>query len=61
MELTQDILIKAMKKAVEVGIFPPDVPVDFETHVNNWSRMKAVLEYVLNEISHGMNTQTFST
>jgi hypothetical protein len=52
MELTQDILIKAMKKAVDVGIFP-DVPVDLETYVNNWNRMKAVLVHVLNEVEYG--------
>lgn len=52
MELTQDMLIKAMKKAVEVGILPK-FPVDEETYLKHWNGMKSVLEQVLNEVECG--------
>jgi hypothetical protein len=41
----KDKLTIAMKKAVEVGIFPKYA--DSETYLENWRRMRAVLDAVL--------------
>lgn len=39
----EEMLARAMKKAVEVGIFPKH-PVDTETYLKRWAGMKAVLQ-----------------
>jgi hypothetical protein len=51
MELTQDLLAKAMKKAVEVELFPKYAGE--EAYLKHWNGMKAVLEHVLNEVEYG--------
>ena len=47
-EVSQDMLIRAMKKAVKVGVLPKH-PVDEETYLKHWSGMKKVLEAALND------------
>lgn len=42
----EEMLARAMKKAVEVGIFPKH-PVDTETYLKHWDGMKAVLQTVV--------------
>lgn len=39
----EEMLARAMKKAVEVGIFPKH-EVDTETYLKHWAGMKAVLQ-----------------
>ena len=39
----EEMLIRAMKKAVEVGIFPKH-PVDSETYLKHWAGMQEVLK-----------------
>ena len=47
-EVSEDMLIRAMKKAVEVGVLPKH-PVDEETYLKHWSGMKEVLLAALND------------
>lgn len=42
MELTQEMLNLAMKKAVNLGIFPKH-PVSEETYLKHWKQMEDVL------------------
>ncbi len=49
MEITTEILTKAMKKAVELGIFPKHVSQ--EDYVKHWESMKKVLEATFEDIS----------
>lgn len=42
----EEMLARAMKKAVEVGIFPKH-SVDTETYLNHWAGMKEVLKAAL--------------
>lgn len=42
MQVTQEMLEAAMKKAVEVGMLPK--MVDTDTYLKNWKDMRAVLQ-----------------
>jgi hypothetical protein len=44
--VTEEMLTAAMRKGVEVGIFPKH-PVDTKTYLKHWDGMKKVLETVL--------------
>lgn len=46
-KISENMLIRAMKKAVEVGLIPKYA--DEETYLKNWSGMKKVLEATLND------------
>jgi len=45
MQVTQEMLNAAMKKAVELGIFPKHG--DEQTYLRHWESMKQVLEAAL--------------
>lgn len=45
MELTQEMLNAAMKKAIKVGIFPKYA--DMETYLKHWEGMEEVLKAAL--------------
>lgn len=45
MEVTQEMLNAAMKKAVELGVFPAQPGPD--AYLKNWDAMKACLEAAL--------------
>lgn len=47
MEMTQEMLNAAMKKAVHIGMFPKEV--DSETYLKHWAFMESVLKAALHE------------
>jgi hypothetical protein len=47
-EITDEILETAMKKSVELGIFPEEVSLP--TYLHNWNILEEILKAVLEEI-----------
>ncbi|HUT16963.1 MAG TPA: hypothetical protein VMW84_01545 [Acidobacteriota bacterium] len=45
MKITHEMIEAAMKKAVELGVFPKKV--DEETYFQNWANMDEILEAAL--------------
>jgi len=48
MEVTEEMLIAAMKKAVDVGIFTG--VADIDAYVSSWASMKQVLQAALDTV-----------
>ena len=46
MELTEEMLDRAMKAAVRVGVFPAHA--DYETYLHRWQQMEEILKAALN-------------